>query len=139
MIRKDSMFFNATLHTGQFPHRETNLTMNVRMSLLGALLLAALVLPASSETVQQADAAPQPQTPVPTGTQTATLPAQSPATQGSAPLRVMVGKSLLINTTERLKRISITDPAIAFAQVITPTQILVHGKSPGEVSLLICR
>src|SRR5579863_4847621 len=131
------MLLNTTLHTGQFPHRETNLTLNVRMSLLGALLLAALVLPASSETVQQADAAPQTQTPVPTGTQTATLPAQSPTTQGSAPLRVMVGKSLLINTTERLKRISITDPAIAFAQVITPTQILVHGKSPGEISLLI--
>ncbi len=111
--------------------------MNVRMSLLGSLLLAALVLPASSETMQQADAAAQTQNPVPTGTQTATLPAQSPATQGSAPLRVMVGKSLLINTTERLRRISITDPAIAFAQVITPTQILVHGKSPGEVSLLI--
>jgi pilus assembly protein CpaC len=49
----------------------------------------------------------------------------------------MVGKSLLINTTERLKRISVTDPAIAYAQVITPTQILVHGKAPGEVSLLI--
>jgi len=49
----------------------------------------------------------------------------------------MVGKSLLINTTERLRRISVTDPAIAFAQVITPTQILVHGKSPGEISLLI--
>jgi len=49
----------------------------------------------------------------------------------------MVGKSLLINTTERLRRISITDPNIAFAQVITPTQILVHGKTPGEVSLLI--
>ena len=107
------------------------------MSLLGSLLLAALVLPASSETMQQTDAAAQTQNPVPTGTQTATLPAQSPATQGSAPLRVMVGKSLLINTTERLRRISITDPAIAFAQVITPTQILVHGKSPGEVSLLI--
>ncbi len=137
MIRNDSMLLNTTLHTGQFPYRETNLKMNVRMSLLGALLMAALVLPASSETVQQADAAPQTQTPVPTGTQTATLPAQSPTTQGSAPLRVMVGKSLLINTTERLKRISITDPAIAFAQVITPTQILVHGKSPGEVSLLI--
>ena len=137
MIRTDSMLLNTTLHTGQFPHRETNLTMNVRMSLLGALLLAALVLPASSESMQQADAAAQAQAPVPTGTQTTTLPAQSPTTQGSAPLRVMVGKSLLINTTERLRRISITDPAIAFAQVITPTQILVHGKSPGEVSLLI--
>jgi len=49
----------------------------------------------------------------------------------------MVGKSLLINTTQRLKRISVTDPGIAYAQVVTPTQILVHGKSPGEVSLLI--
>jgi pilus assembly protein CpaC len=112
--------------------------MKLRASLLGALLLAAVfVLAASAETVQQAETTPQSQTPVPTQTQTATLPSQSQQVQGSAPLRVMVGKSLLINTTERLKRISITDPSIAFAQVITPTQILVHGKSPGEVSLLI--
>jgi pilus assembly protein CpaC len=49
----------------------------------------------------------------------------------------MVDKSLLINTTERLKRISVTDPNVAYATVITPTQILVHGRAPGEVSLLI--
>jgi pilus assembly protein CpaC len=49
----------------------------------------------------------------------------------------MVDKSLLINTTERLRRISVTDPSVAYAVVITPTQILVHGRSPGEVSLLI--
>ena len=49
----------------------------------------------------------------------------------------MVDKSLLINTTEPIKRISVTDPAIASAQPITPTQILVHGKAPGEISLLI--
>jgi pilus assembly protein CpaC len=48
-----------------------------------------------------------------------------------------VGKSLLINTTERLKRISVTDDAIADALVVTPTQILVHGRAAGEVSLLI--
>ncbi len=111
--------------------------MNVRMYWLAALLLASsLVLPAFSETAQQADAAGQAPSQVPAGTQTATVPAQQP-TQGSAPLRVMVGKSLLINTTERLKRIALTDPAVAFAQPITPTQILVHGKAPGEVSLLI--
>jgi pilus assembly protein CpaC len=57
--------------------------------------------------------------------------------QGAAPLRVMVGKSLLINTTERLKRVSVTDDAIADALVVTPTQILVHGRAAGEVSLLI--
>jgi pilus assembly protein CpaC len=49
----------------------------------------------------------------------------------------MVDKSLLINTTERLKRVSVTDGTIASATVITPTQILVHGRSAGEVSLLI--
>src|SRR5579871_670843 len=126
------------MHTGQLPKfRETNSKMNVRI-LLGCLLLAvAPVLPAVSETAQQAEAAGQTQTSVPTGTPTTNVPAPAQQTQGSAPLRVMVGKSLLINTTERLKRIAITDPAIAFAQVITPTQVLVHGKTPGEVSLLI--
>ncbi len=49
----------------------------------------------------------------------------------------MVGKSLLINTTERLKRVSVTDDAVADAMVVTPTQILVHGRAAGEVSLLI--
>ena len=49
----------------------------------------------------------------------------------------MVGKSLLINTTERLKRVSVTDDAVADAIVVTPTQILVHGRAAGEVSLLI--
>jgi len=74
--------------------------------------------------------------PSPAASQT-TLPPQSAQPQGAAPLRVMVDKSLLINTTERLKRISVTDPTVAYATVITPTQILVHGRSPGEVSLLI--
>src|SRR6202166_1623613 len=74
--------------------------------------------------------------PAPAANQT-TLPPQSAQPQGAAPLRVMVDKSLLINTTERLKRISVTDPSVAYATVITPTQILVHGRSPGEVSLLI--
>jgi pilus assembly protein CpaC len=71
------------------------------------------------------------------GSAQTTLPPQSAQPQGSAPLRVMVDKSLLINTTERLKRISVTDPTVAYATVITPTQILVHGRAPGEVSLLI--
>jgi pilus assembly protein CpaC len=111
-------------------------------SLIGALLFTVVFSVSSFGMVrQQSDNSAQSQAPAPTGTQTTTLPAQTPQSpqqsQGSAPLRVMVGKSLLINTTERLKRISFTDPAIVYAQVITPTQILVHGKAPGEVSLLI--
>ena len=112
--------------------------MRFRKSMLGTMFFAMIfALPAFSKMLQQADTAGQSQSPVPGGTETTTLPTQAQQPQGSAPLRVMVGKSLLINTTERLKRISVTDPNIAFAQVITPTQVLVHGKAPGEVSLLI--
>jgi pilus assembly protein CpaC len=67
----------------------------------------------------------------------ATSASPQSVTAGAAPLRVMVGKSLLINTTERLKRVSVTDPTVADALVVTPTQVLVNGLAPGEVSLLI--
>src|SRR5262249_45061811 len=64
--------------------------------------------------------------------------AQAPTeVPGGAPLRVMVGKSILINTTERIKRVSVTDAAVADPIVVAPTQILVHGRAAGEVSLLI--
>lgn len=106
---------------------------------LAALLMVLLwfASPLRADLDQQSETPAPAQTNVPTETQTTTLPPQSQPGQTSAPLRVMVGKSLLINTTERLKRVSVTDPSIAFPQVITPTQILIHGKAPGEVSLLI--
>src|SRR5438132_1075230 len=96
--------------------------------------------PAPPPPVQVAPAATTPvQPPEPAQAQIPPANSQAPQAegQGAAPLRVMVGKSLLINTTERLKRVSVTDPTVADALVVTPTQILVHGRSPGEVSLLI--
>ncbi len=137
--RKKSTLHDALSHSGQSRRGEKNLKMRVRAPFFRALLfLVALTVPAFSEIMQQPDAAGQAQSSAPNSTQTTTLPPETQSQpQGSAPLRVMVGKSLLINTTERLKRVSVTDPGIAFVEVITPTQILVHGKSPGEVSLLI--
>ena len=104
------------------------------------LLTAVLCCSAAAQTTP-APASTDAQNPPTPDTATTTLPPQSATssteTQGSAPLRVMVGKSLLINTSERLKRISVTDPTVADALVVTPTQVLVHGRTPGEVSLLI--
>jgi pilus assembly protein CpaC len=75
---------------------------------------------------------------VPEQTAPAAAPKETPSvTPGSAPLRVLVGKSLLINTSDRIKRVSVTDPTVADVSPVTSTQILVHGKSAGEVSLLI--
>jgi pilus assembly protein CpaC len=89
--------------------------------------------PAPASPVQAAPEQTQPQAP----TVAAPTPQPEVPSTGAAPLRVMVGKSLLINTTERLRRISVTDPAVADVMVVAPTQILVHGRSAGEVSLLI--
>jgi pilus assembly protein CpaC len=98
----------------------------------------ALAEAASQSTTQPAtqSATQALQEPVSPSTPQANLPPSSQA-PGAAPLRVMVGKSLLINTTEPIKRISVTDPSVAYAIPITPTQILVHGRASGEVSLLI--
>ena len=100
--------------------------------LLTATIAVSQQPPASSEAPESVQA-PATQAPGPE----ASSQAPQAAAQGAAPLRVMVGKSLLINTTERLKRVSVTDDAIADAIVVTPTQILVHGRAAGEVSLLI--
>jgi pilus assembly protein CpaC len=120
--------------------------MQVRKKVLGlaASLVAALSAfaqapapnlasanPPVSATPQQAapPAAPAPFSPE-------NNPPQEEAT-GAAPIRVMVGKSVLINTRDRLRRVSVTDPAIADAMVVTPTQVLIHGRAPGEVSLIV--
>jgi pilus assembly protein CpaC len=134
-------FPQRTGRTGStFPPREKNPKMKVRTALIA--VTAALVFlapPNFAELQQQQTAAPatDPAQNSTAPTQTTNLPPQSEQPQGAAPLRVMVGKSLLINTTERLKRISVTDDSIASVKPITPTQILVHGRTPGEVSLLI--
>ena len=86
-------------------------------------LAAALLLLSAICVAQQPDAAG--------------APPPSASSDGPAPLRVMVGKSLLINTADRIIRISVTDPEIADALVVTGTQILIHGRAPGEVTLLI--
>jgi len=121
------------------------------MLLLLCAMSVALQEPAASQgaTSQQSPAtqAAAPEQSAPPVSPPQSAPEQGPAasaqvpseseSHGAAPLRVMVGKSLLINTTERLKRVSVTDPSVADAIVVTPTQILVHGRSAGEVSLLI--
>ena len=52
-------------------------------------------------------------------------------------LHLLVGRSLVISTPVRIKRISIADPAIIDAIIIKPTQILLNGKVPGGVSLVL--
>src|SRR3984885_1938451 len=72
-------------------------------------------------------------------------PVQAPASQadsaqsGEGPqiLHLMVGRSLVITSPTRIKRVSVADPTIADAIVVSPTQVVINGKAPGGVSLLL--
>jgi len=105
-------------------------------SLAFGLSLSALVLLLSLGTAgrlraQQSGAA------TPAGSGTADPQSQAGVTSAGETLHVLVGRSLLITSPTRVKRLSIADPNIADAIIITPTQIMINGKSPGGVSLVL--
>jgi len=52
-------------------------------------------------------------------------------------LHLLVGRSLVVSSPVRIKRVSVADPEIIEAIVVSPSQVLVNGKKPGGVSLMI--
>ena len=56
---------------------------------------------------------------------------------GPQVLPMLVGKSLLLKSPKSLTRVSVTDPEIASAIIVTPQQVLLHSKLPGNVTLLL--
>ena len=62
---------------------------------------------------------------------------QAPEAEGPQSLHLLVGRSLVITSPTRIKRISLADPNIADALVVSPNEILITGKAPGGVSLII--
>ncbi len=105
---------------------------------LGLLLLSAFSLDARSQDLiaggaLATDAEVQPSAVA----APAAAPAEIPQAEAPQSLHLMVGRSLVITSPTRIKRVSLADPTIAEVDVITPTQIVINGKMPGGVSLLL--
>ncbi|HEV8335485.1 MAG TPA: type II and III secretion system protein family protein [Candidatus Polarisedimenticolia bacterium] len=66
----------------------------------------------------------------------APVAAASPA-PGPMDLTVAAGKSRTLDLSSPATRVSVTNPAIADAVVISPQQILINGIAPGSTSLLV--
>jgi pilus assembly protein CpaC len=64
-------------------------------------------------------------------------PQEAPAGPSAEALHVLAGRSLVITTQARIRRVSVADPAVLNAVVVGPTQILVNGKALGAASLVI--
>jgi pilus assembly protein CpaC len=110
------------------------LTVRRALAALAALVLVMAAGAGAQQNKDAALAAVTQGTPVP-ATATPTAPAQESG--GTHTLHLLVGRSLVITSPTPIKRVAVADPNIAEAIVVSPYQVLVNGKTPGGVSLLI--
>ena len=50
---------------------------------------------------------------------------------------LLVGRSTILNVGSAIARVSLTVPDVADAMVTAPQQLLIHGKTPGTISLFV--
>jgi pilus assembly protein CpaC len=58
-------------------------------------------------------------------------------TEETQTLHVLVGKSVIINTEARLRRVLVSNPAVAEASTVSPTQVVLTAKAAGSSSLIL--
>ena len=63
--------------------------------------------------------------------------AQRPQVSDVPQLTVISSKSIIVNTAEPIERVAVTSTEIADALVISPQQVMINGKAPGVVSLIL--
>jgi pilus assembly protein CpaC len=77
-------------------------------------------------------------------------PAQGPAPAAVSPtgpsvtqeidggrLRLVAGRSLVLSTAFDIRRMSLTNPAVADATAVSPRELLIDGKTAGTISLIV--
>jgi pilus assembly protein CpaC len=63
--------------------------------------------------------------------------AQAPPAQATRELSVMVGKSVMIDSSPVIQRVSVAVPEIADAIIVNPHEVLINGRAPGSTSLIL--
>src|SRR5687767_14050618 len=81
-------------------------------------------------------ATPQAQQPAPAFV-AAAAPAAAAAADSPTDVDLLVGRSTVLNVGGPIAGVSLTVPDIADAMVTAPTQLLIHGKQPGTISLFV--
>ncbi len=57
--------------------------------------------------------------------------------QGTKELSVVTGKSLVVDSPVNIVRVSLAEGGIAEALATSPRELLIHGKTPGQTSLIV--
>jgi pilus assembly protein CpaC len=70
-------------------------------------------------------------------TASAALPVAVPEAPAPDTVRLLVGRSTLVDIGTPISRVSLTSADVADALVTSPSQLLVHGKVPGAISMFV--
>jgi pilus assembly protein CpaC len=62
---------------------------------------------------------------------------RQPKAKGANILRVLTGKSLILDLKADAKRVSVADPEVAEVLIISPRQVMVNGLAEGETSVIV--
>jgi len=71
------------------------------------------------------------------GTPPATAPVEGSSQDSANDMVVVVGKSVLVDCTHQITRIAVGSSDLAEATAVSPTEVMLNGKAPGETSLII--
>jgi pilus assembly protein CpaC len=104
-------------------------TSAVRLVVICAFILLGSVSGASRAAAQGAAAAPMAAPPAP-------QPALAPQPSYER-VPLTAGRSTVLSVDFDITRIAVTNPAVADAVVVEPREILIDGKAPGTVSLIV--
>jgi pilus assembly protein CpaC len=88
-------------------------------------VLAAILAVASVAIAQQPTPATNP------------APSSAPAGAEAQTLHILAGRSVIVNTQARMKRILVSNPALIETTTVTPTQLVISAKAAGTASLVI--
>ena len=80
---------------------------------------------------------PPPAPTAPVATPTVSQPVAAPSQDSTNDLSLAVGKSVVLDLARPVTRIVVGLGDFAQAQAVSPTQILLSGKAPGETSLIV--
>ena len=67
----------------------------------------------------------------------ATQPAQQALSTETQSVHIQVGRSIILNTQARLRRIVVSSPDVLDTATISPTQLVITAKAPGSSSLML--
>ncbi|CAN5858172.1 hypothetical protein BH24ACI4_BH24ACI4_10640 [soil metagenome] len=118
----------TSAHTTEL--RRLRRATNGRPAVTAALVVAIIVLLVAGPQAQQAPPA-----------FAATAPPASAYTPAAVDMPtdvdLLVGRSTILNVGSAIARVSLTVPDVADAMVTAPSQLLIHGKQPGTISLFV--